>query len=108
MSLVVEQIINAENLGKDRVSSATCASLTESCPSPNSTAPSIGGGCPMRCELFEKAADLAGISQKVHQRAISWLITICWSKNLSQDVLWSTVQLFYIYKAKRNLPKEDL
>ena len=36
------------------------------------------------------------------------MITICWSKNLSQECLWNTLLLFYIYKAKVKLPKEEL
>jgi len=49
MSLVVESINNAETSVKDRTSSKTCASLTEDCPSPTSTANDITGGCRMRC-----------------------------------------------------------
>lgn len=48
------------------------------------------------------------MSQKVHQRAVSWMITICWSKNFSQECLWTTLQLYYCYRAKCKLTKEEL
>lgn len=48
------------------------------------------------------------ISQKTHQKAVSWLITICWIKNLSQDCLWQTLLLYYSYRAKRNVSKSQL
>lgn len=36
------------------------------------------------------------------------MITICWSKSLSQECLWTTLLLYYSYKAKKKLSKEDL
>ena len=62
----------------------------------------------MRFDLFETIVEAVGISQKMHQRAVSWMITICWSKNIEKECMWSTLLLFYIYKAKLKIAKEDL
>jgi hypothetical protein len=48
------------------------------------------------------------ITQKISQKAVSWLITVCWSKNLGEDCLWSSVLLFYGLKAQKKMKKETL
>jgi hypothetical protein len=59
-------------------------------------------------ELFN--GDTAGgeITQKASQKAVSWLITFCWSKSLSQECLWGTVLLFYAMKAQKKVKKDNL
>lgn len=95
-----------ESLGKDRVSSATWVSASEepfdSPKSQDSTAILLSA---FRAELFENSIGTSEVTQKVHQRAVSWMITVCWSKSLSQECLWSTLQLYYSYRARRKLPK---
>lgn len=37
----------------------------------------------IRWELFENASEIGEISQKMSQRAVCWMMTVCWSRNLS-------------------------
>lgn len=59
----------------------------------------------LRLSLFEGNSESIEISPKLNQRAVSWMITLCWSKNFNQECLWSTLLLYYSYKCRRNIKK---
>jgi hypothetical protein len=103
------RIQHASPSAKDRYSDITCASEQDRTSEyVASETPALASDSNYRLELFELTVEASEISQKMHQRAVSWMITVCWSKNLSQDCLWSTLLLFYVYKAKLRTPKEEL
>lgn len=62
----------------------------------------------LRTHLFENAAEGGEISQKVSQRAVCWVMTVCWTKDLTDDCLWTTLLLYYHFKARGKARKEDL
>ena len=62
----------------------------------------------LRCELFENGEEAGEITQKMSQRAVSWIMTVCWSKNIEGECLWSTLLLYYCLKSQRKLKKEQL
>jgi len=100
---------DVESAVKDRISSKTSVSWSEEVVdlAVSQKVPIAPAWEDFRRELFEKEVE-SEVSQKVHQRAVCWMITICWSKSLSQECLWSTLQLYYCYKAKVKLTKEEL
>ena len=63
---------------------------------------------PLRLDLFENGKEVAALSQRVVQRAVSWLMTLCWSKNFDQEALWSALNIFHAYRVRYEVHKEDL
>jgi hypothetical protein len=59
-------------------------------------------------DLFKSAPLGAELTHQTNQRAVSWLATVCWSKNLNQECLWSSILLFYALKAQKKVKKENL
>ena len=103
---VLSETPSSEPTIKNRTSVKTNDSPS---PTPSPFGPSktcrIFERCEMRFDLFESVVEGVGISQKMHQKAVSWMMTICWSKNIGQECLWSTLLLFYVYKAKLQVAK---
>ncbi len=48
------------------------------------------------------------INSKLHKRAIHVLLNICWDRDVDQDCLWTALIIFYAYKAKRIIKKDEL
>lgn len=96
---------------KERYSATTCSSNSLEEPLDHDfsfEADLIPTNPDLRYELFESCEEGGEVTQKMSQRAVSWIMTVCWSKNIEGECLWSTLLLFYCLKSQRNLKKDQL
>lgn len=109
MSELENRVLQLEAQTFENNSSKTCSTMSEV----DQRSPTVfhfvpESPHPFRFQLFEESLEGVYISQKVNQRAVSWIITICWSKSISQQCLWSALLLYYTCKAKRRIRKQHL
>ena len=41
------------------------------------------------------------INTKLHKKAIHAIFSICWDRNIDEDCLWTSLMIYYSYKAKK-------
>ena len=96
---------------KERYSGTTCSSQSVEEPLDHDLSfegELIPTNPDLRCELFENAEETGEVTQRMSQRAVSWIMTVCWSKNIEGECLWSTLLLYYCLKSQRSLKKDQL
>jgi hypothetical protein len=98
-------------INKERYSNTTCSSNSIE-DSPDSECEIevelIPSNQDLRFELFESEEHTQEMSQKMSQRAVSWIMTVCWARDLDKECLWYTLLLFYSLKAQKKVRKEQL
>lgn len=60
----------------------------------------------LRLHLF--SGNDAGLSERMTRRGVSWLQTVGWSRGMSEACIWNAVLLFYAYRSKFPLRKEEM
>ncbi len=59
-------------------------------------------------KFFQEKIKQPEITSNLHKKAINWLITFCWTRSYSEEILWYSIGYYYSYSFTHVIKKDRL